>query len=124
LTSLIYNSALKDMASGAIDFADDAFLVTLVSQNYLPDKEHTTVADIGSTVERQPVAVVVAQDTKRNRIDITLGGAEWQRATMTAAGAVYHKADGRLVAYIDFGRNVSSTNGQFLLTQSTLRLQN
>ena len=48
---------------------------------------------------------------------------------MTARGAVYYKVVGtaatdRLVAYIDFGSDITSTAGTFALTAITLRIQN
>jgi hypothetical protein len=118
------------MAAGTIDFANDGFAVMLVDERYVADKDHRTVGDINGEVRdavgyaNQPARVTVNADAQRNRVEIVLGEAEWLRATIRAAGAIYHKTDGRLVAFIDFGGNVASTNGQFLLTPSVLRLQN
>jgi hypothetical protein len=118
------------MAAGAIDFANDAFAVMLVDDSYRADKEHRTVGDVSGEVRdamgyhAQAAVVTVTADARRNRTEIVLGEVEWMHATIRAAGAVYHKADGALVAFIDFGGNVASTNGQFLLTPSLLRLQN
>ena len=69
-------------------------------------------------------------DTTNNRVDITLGGASWTTATITARYAVYYKARGgassadELVAVVDFGSDVTSTAATFTLSASTLRKQN
>jgi hypothetical protein len=118
------------MAAGAIDFANDRFSVMLVDDRYQADKDHRSIGDIKGEVRDaigyfiQQALVTVNSDAQRNRVEIVLGEAEWLQATIRAAGAIYHKTDGRLVAFIDFGGNVASTNGQFLLTPSVLRLQN
>lgn len=138
MSSLIYNSCLADAMSGLIDFEADDFDVILVTSSYVPDKDaHTKrsdvtneVAGIGYATGGVPAAVSVSNDTATDRIDISLGTASWTASTITARGAVYFKSRGgaaaadELVAYIDFAGNVTSTNGTFSLTASTIRIQN
>ena len=70
------------------------------------------------------VTVAIDNDNARNMVDIALGGSVWENATIRARGAAYYKAgNDELVAYIDFGGEVASTNGTFELTASTLRVQ-
>jgi hypothetical protein len=138
MASLIFNSALYDGAAGSIDFDADLFKVMLVTSAYSPDKDADTrrsdvtdeVIGTGYSTGGETVTVSVTNDTGNDRIDVSLGGASWALSTITARGAVYYKSNGGaasgdpLVAYIDFGGDISSTAGLFSLTASTLRLQN
>lgn len=138
MASLIYNSALDDAVRGGIDFDSDAFKCLLVSSSYGPDKDaHTKRSDVtgevsgtGYSAGGVSAAVSVTKDTANDRIDISLGAVSWPTSTITARGAVYYKSRGgmasadELVAYIDFGSDVASTNGTFSLTASTIRIQN
>lgn len=138
MSSLIYDSAPYDALTGAIDFDDDDFAVMLVTASYTPDQAaHTKRSDItdevsgtGYSAGGAAATVSVANDTGNHRTNVTLGGASWATATITARGAVYYKSRGglasadELVAYIDFGGDISSTAGTFTLDASTLRAQN
>lgn len=139
MASLIYNSCLDDAMRGNIDFDTDTFKCMLVTSSYTPDKDThlkrsavtNEVGDSGSYAAGGGTATVtVTKDTANDRIDISLGAVSFTTATITAAAAVYYKSRGglatadELVAYIDFGGNVTSTNGTWSLTASTLRIQN
>lgn len=138
MASLIYNSCLNDMATGAIDFDTNSFKIELVTSSYTPNKDtHTKRSDVtneisgtGYTAGGVSTAVTVTNDTANDRIDINFADVSWASATLTAAAAVIYKATGtastdNLVAYLDFGGNVTSTNGTFTLDiTSPLRIQN
>ncbi len=138
MPSVVYNSAVDDMAHGFLKFSSDAFKVMLVTSGYTPDKDlDTKRSDVTDEVigynyvdGGRNVSVSVLKNTANDRVDITLGGTDWGFSTITAAGAVYYKAHGgaasadELVAFVDFGGDVASTNGTFTLTSSTLRIQN
>lgn len=138
MASLIYNSALYDALTGAIDYDTDTFKVLLVTATYSPNKDtHTKRSNItnevvgtGYTAGGAAATVGVTNDTANDRQDVSLGAASWTTATITARAAVYYKSRGgassadELVAYIDFGADITSTAGTFALTASTLRLQN
>lgn len=138
MTSLAFNSALDDALRALIDFDSDTFKVMLVTSGYTPDKDlHTKRSDVTNEVVGTAYVaggaaapVTVTKDTANDRINISLGAASWASSTITAAGAVYYKSRGgassadELVGYIDFGGNITSTNGTFSLTASTLRVQN
>lgn len=139
MASLIYNSALGDAFKGNIDFDSDTFKVLLVTSSYSPNKDtHTKRSDVtnevasggGYTTGGAAATVTVNVDTANDRTDVSLGSASWTTATITARGAVYYKSRGgassadELIAYIDFGGDIVSTNGTFALTASTLRIQN
>ena len=138
MASLIYNSCLNDMATGAIDFDTDSFKILLVTSSYSPNKDTNTkrsdvtneITGIGYTAGGASSAVTVTNDTANDRIDINFADVSWSSATLTAAAAVIYKTTGtasadNLVAYLDFGGNVTSTNGTFTLDiTSPLRIQN
>lgn len=138
MASLIYNSGLDDAFRGNIDFDTDAFRVMLVTSAYTPNKDtHTKRSDVtnevtgtGYTAGGPTVTVSVTKDTANDRIDVSLGSASWATATITARAGVYYKSRGgassadELVAYIDFGTDITSTAGTFSLSASTLRIQN
>lgn len=138
MASMIFNSALYDVFTGAIDADTDTFKVLLVTSAYTPNKDtHTKRSDVtnevvgtGYVAGGAAATVTVNNDTANDRIDTSLGAASWPAATITARGAVYYKSRGgaasadELVAYIDFGADIVSTAGTFALTASTLRIQN
>lgn len=68
-------------------------------------------------------ATVGAVDTTNNRVPVTFSNPSWAASTITARGAVVFRDTGtastdRLVTYVDFGANVSSTAGTFTVTFS------
>jgi len=138
MASMIFNSAIEDMATDAIDFDTDTFQCMLVTSGYTPDKDADTkrsdvtneIVGTGYTAGGEVTSVSVTKDTANDRVDVELDGISLPASTITARGAVYYKARGgaasadELVAYIDFGVDVISVAGLWALTPSTLRLQN
>ena len=139
MASLIYDSALYDEARGNINYLSDSFKVILVTSTYVPNKgTHLKRSDVtnevvgtGYVAGGQAATVAVgAVDTTNHRVDVSLGGTTWSTATITARGAVYYKSRGgaatadELIAYIDFGADITSTGANFALTASTLRKSN
>ena len=138
MASLIYNSCLNDMATGAIDFDTDTFKIMLVTSSYTPNKDtHTKRSNVtneitgtGYSSGGTTTTVTVTNDTANDRIDIDFSDVSWTSATLTAAAAVIYKSTGtaasdNLVAYLDFAGNVISTNGTFTVDiTSPLRIQN
>lgn len=138
MASLIYNSAVDDMARGAIDFDTDTFKTLLVTSSYTPDKDtHDKRDDVtnevaatgGYTAGGETSACTVTKDTANDKVTLAFAAVSWGSSTITAAGAVIYKSTGTasadpLVAYIDFGGNVSSSGGTFSVGASTITLQN
>lgn len=138
--SLIFNSCLDDAWRGLIDFENDDFKVMLVQNSYIPNKDtHTKRSDVigdevpdgdGYTAGGADVTINVVKDLAADKIDVSLGGANWPASTIQAQYAVYYKSRGgapsadEILVVIDFGGNVNSTNGTFTLSNSTLRIQN
>jgi len=138
MASLIYNSAIDDMAKGAIDFDTDTFKVMLVTSTYTANKDtHTKRSDVtnevsgtGYTAGGVTSACTVTKDTANDKVTLSLAAVSWATSTITARGAVYYKSRGgassadELVAYVDFGGDVTSTGATFSLGASTITLQN
>lgn len=138
MTLIVYNSCLDDAMRGNIDFDTDTFKCMLVTSAYTENKDtHAKRSDVtnevtgtGYTAGGTAATVTVTKDTASDRIDISLGAVSWPSSTITARKAIYYKSRGgaasadELVAMIDFGADVSSTNGTFSLSASTLRIQN
>ncbi len=138
MASLIYNSAVDDMARGAIDFDTDTFKVMLVTSSYTPNKDtHDKRDDVtneasgtGYTSGGVTSACTVTKDTANDRVTLQFASVSWASSTITARGAVIYKSRGgassadELVAYNDFGADVSTTAGTFSIAASTITLQN
>jgi hypothetical protein len=138
MASLIYNSCVDDLARGAIDFDTDTFKIMLVSSSYTPNKDtHDKRDDVtnevtgsGYTAGGAASACTVTKDTANDKVTLGFAATSWNSATVTAAGAVIYKSRGgassadELVAFIDFGGDVSSNGGTFTVGTSTITLQN
>ena len=138
MASIIYNSALRDEAVGAIDFDTDSFKVMLLSSSYTPSKSHAKRSDLtnevsGSGYSSGGVSATVtvgSTNNTDNRVDITLGGVTFSTVSVTARYAAYYKSRGgassadELVALIDFGADVVRSAADLVLNSSTLRKQN
>lgn len=138
MASLIYNSAVDDMARGAIDFDTDTFKVLLVTSSYSPNKDtHDKRDDItnqvtgtGYSTGGVTSACTVTKDTANDKVTLQFASVSWASSTITARAAVIYKSRGgassadELIAYNDFGADVSTTAGTFTVAASTITLQN
>lgn len=137
--SIIFDSFNNDLASGAVVPSTDTYYVMLVTSSYTPVKgTHTKRSDVtnevtgtGYTSGGAVTTASVTNDTTNHRLDITFSDVNWTTSTITAAAAVIYKHRGgassadNLVAYIDFGGNVSTTAGTFTAHfTGPLRIQN
>lgn len=139
MASAVYNSAIEDLAKGAIDFDTDTFKAMLVLAAYTPDVDaHTKRSNVtnevangnGYTTGGSVVAVTVTKDNANNRVDISFADHNYPSASFTARAAVIYKSRGgassadELVAYVDFGADITATNGTFSVDfTSPLRFQ-
>ena len=139
MASIIYNSMLHDISTGAIDFDTDTFKCMLVTSSYTPSKSHSKRSDITNEVTgtgyttggNTATATVSAINNTSNLQDIGWSITSWTSSTITARGAVIYKARGgsssadELVGYLDFATDQTSSGGTFTVTVGTpLRLQN
>jgi hypothetical protein len=138
MASFIYNSAIDDLANGNIDFGADTFNLLLVTSSYTANKDtHVKRDDVtnevsgtGYTAGGAASACTVTKDTATDKVTLSFASVSFSTATITAAGAVIYKVRGstadldELVAFIDFGGDVSSTGATFSVGVSTITFQN
>jgi hypothetical protein len=138
MASLIYNSAIDDMARGAIDFDTNTFKAMLVTSTYVPNKDTNDKRDdvtnevvgTGYTAGGVGSVCTVTKDTANDKVTLQFAAVSWASSTLTARGCVYYKSRGgassadELVAYNDFGSDVSTAGGTFSVAASTITLQN
>jgi hypothetical protein len=138
MASLIYNSAIDDIVRGAIDADTNTFKALLVTSSYTPNKDtHDKRDDVtnevtgtGYTAGGVTTACTVTKDTANDRVTLQFAAVSWATSTITARALVIYKSRGgassadELVAYNDFGSDVSSTAGTFSVAASTITLQN
>jgi hypothetical protein len=134
MPSLVYNSFMRDIATGAVDCDTDTFKMMLVTSTYTAAKSHAKRSDItnevaagsGYTTGGNACALTVAAtDNVNNDVEISFSVTSWTSATITARAGVIYKSRGgassadELVGYVDFLSNITSTNGTFAVTVST-----
>ena len=137
MASLIYNSAIDDIVRGAIDADTDTFKAMLVTSSYTPNKDTdlkrsavtNEVSGTGYTAGGVTCACTVTKDTANDRVTLQFAAVSWASSTITARALVIYKSTGTsstdaLVAYNDFGSNVSSTGGTFSVAASVITLAN
>ena len=139
MASFLFNSILRDEATGAVDFDTDTFYVSLHTSSFTPNKDTmdrfddvtNEVTGTGYTAGGTATSVTVGSvDTTNDRVDITFGAVSWTTSTITSRYGVIRKRRGgaasadELVGVIDFGSDIVSTAGTFALTASTYRKSN
>ena len=138
MASLIYNSCIDDLARNNIDFDTNTFKAMLVTSVYVPNKDThdkrddvtNEVAGTGYTAGGVTTACTVTKDTANDKVTLQFAAVSWANSTLTARGLVYYKSRGgassadELVAYNDFGSDVSTIGGTFSVAASTITLQN
>ena len=139
MPSLIYNSAVRDIATGAIDLDTDTFWAMLTTATYAENKDtHTKRSDVtnevtgtGYSAGGQAITVsVAAVDTANDRVVVTFNAVSWPSSTITARKMVVYKrrggvaANDELVFVNDFGADAVSVNGTLTVNASTITFQN
>lgn len=136
-TSLVYDYFLTALGAGSINLTTDTYYAMLVN-GYAPNKASdqfrsnvtNETTGTGYTSGGVQTAQTVATNTTSNQLTVTFANVSWANATITATGAVIYKHTGTattdtLIAYVDFGQAVSSTNASFSVTfSSPLTFQN
>ena len=133
MASLNYNSCVFDAVTGSIDFNTDTFKVMLVTSSYTPNKDtHTKRSDVtnevvgaGYSSGGSASVCTVTNVTASDNVTVAFAATSWPTSTITARAAVIYKSRGgassadELVAYVDFGADITSTADTFTVTFST-----
>ena len=128
MASLIYDSYMSDLVSGAITPSSNTFYVMLVTSAYAPNKSTNTrrsnvtneVVATGYTSGGAVGVQTLALDTVLNKQTISFADVIWTiTGSLTArAGVIYRSLGGLasadpLVAYVDFLADATCTNSTF-----------
>lgn len=130
MASVVYNSFKRDIGNGGIDWDTDTIKVALVTSSYSPNIDtHDNFDDVtnevtgtGYTAGGATLASTTATvDTTNDRASYDAADTSWATSTITARGAVIYKSTGtastsKLICYIDFGSDVTSTASNFSIT--------
>lgn len=128
MASTVSNKCKYLLATKAIDFANDTFIIILMQSGFTFDKDaHEYYADVSSselatangyTVKTKSLAgVSVTEDDTDDRTEV-----KWSNATWTASGGVIGPTPGAIIiddtvtddpviGYIDFGGNQTQADG-------------
>lgn len=129
MASVIYNSFKRDIMNGAIDLDTDTIKVALVTSSYTPDVDaHDNFDDVTNEVSGTGYtaggatlgSAAVSVDNTDNEGVFDAADTTWSTSTITARGAVIYKSTGtastsKVICYIDFGSDKSSTAGNFTI---------
>lgn len=131
MASVVYNNAKLELLKGTFDLSADTIKAALVSSSYTPNIDtHTTYADItnevangngyttgGNTLDT-PTATV---DNTNDLAVFDAADETWSAASFTARGAVLYSTtnSNKLICYIDFGADKTSSGGDFTITFDT-----
>lgn len=133
MANVVYNSLKRDLMLGAIDLADDTIKLMLVTSAYTPNVDtNQTRSDVtnevtgagytagGATLSGKSVTI----DEENNEAVFDADNVVFSAATITARAAVIYQSIGtadqdRLICYLDFGSNITSTGGDFIISFST-----
>lgn len=138
MPSLVFNRAVELWARGSIDFDTDTFRRMLTTSAYVENKDThdfrddvtNEVTGTGYTAGGQIVVPTLTLDLTNDRLDITFPSSTWASSTITARKAVVYKSRGGLASadelvYVnDFGADVISSSGNFVVNADILRITN
>jgi len=127
MASGIYNKLKANLANKIVDIEVDTLKIALLDSNHSFDADNNTWADVsanevvgtGYTAGGATLAnASVTQDNTNDLAKIDADDVVWSGSTVTAAFAVIYDdtlANKDLICCIDFGGDVSSTNGDFTI---------
>jgi hypothetical protein len=132
MASVAYGNGIKSLITGGTDIDTDTIKCALVTSTYTPDADtHDFFNDVTNEVTGTGYtgggatlgSVTVTVDTANNRVVFDAADTSWATSTITARAAVIYKSTGTagtspLLFYIDFGSDITSTGGTFLITWS------
>jgi len=130
VSAKMYGNALLKALNKEVDWDTDAIKVMLCTSSYVPDQDaHIYKSSVtnevtgtgytagGATLGSKTITYTAGTNT------ITLDAADtsWSSATITARYAVIYVSTGTdatsvLLGYVDFGQDMTATNGTFQIT--------
>ena len=144
-TAQIYTNALLEMVNGTLNFPTSGapthkVMLIAAAPAYTFAKGHTTITtvkaagatEISGTAYTAGGKVVPSISTVINAaaVEVSIGDVVWASSTLAARGAILYAPTGndataKVIAYIDFGTTVTSSNSSLTIDfQTPLKLQN
>lgn len=136
MTSFAYDSFLDQLARGNINLASDTFYGCLTTSAYTPNQGADAyrsavtneITGTGYTAGGSPVTITLSKDTTNHKEVVTVSSVAWASSTLTARHLVVYKHRGgaatadELLFQVDFGADVTSSNGTFTVNADTITL--
>ena len=133
VTAKLYGLVFQSAFNKEIDFDSDTIKAMLVTSAYTPNQDThrykssitNEVTGTGYTAGGVTLASkTVAYDTTNNTVTFDAADLSWPASTITARYLVIYGSTGTdatspLIAYVDFGADVSTTNGTLTYTFPT-----
>lgn len=131
MASFVYNKAKESFGKGELAWGTDTFKVSLHTSSYTPNQDtHQFYSDLTNEISGSGTYSTGGMTLAglATSIDTTIDRAEFDATDVSITGftsvfryAVVYKSTGvgvtsRLVALIDFGSDVTVTNGSYTLT--------
>jgi len=127
MASHLQNNFIADLAAGNLIPGTHEFRMTLHTSAYTPNKDHNRFDDVtnqvangnGYTTGGEIVTMTITTDNANDRTSISFSEPSWASASFTARYGVVRRARGgaasadELIATLDFGQDVTATNGTF-----------
>jgi len=135
MPSFAYDSYLDDAFKGNVT-ATDTYYVMLTDAAYTPNQAtHTKRSDVtneasgsGYAAGGKQVVPTFEKDTVNHRINIVFPAVTWPSSSISAGKAIFYKRRGgaasadELVAVNDFGSSLTTSNGTFTVSATTIRV--
>jgi len=138
VTGKHYGLMVKNVFSKKIDWVNDSIKVALLNDTYVPDQDTqeffsdvvaSEITGTGYTAGGMALAnKSLTYDGATNTTKLDADDVVWANATLSARYAVFYDAQSGvnstnpLIAYFDFGENLTSTNYDFKVTLATTGL--
>jgi hypothetical protein len=131
VSATVYGLALKSLATKKADLSSDSIKVMLCTSSYTPNQDtHQYKSDVTNEVTGTGytaggvalTSVAVTYTGATNVLMVDADDASWPSSTITARYAVIYDATPGtdatrpLLSYVDFGADVTSTSGTFVIT--------
>ncbi|GAA4358371.1 hypothetical protein [Angustibacter luteus] len=131
VSAKMYGLFLKSLANKEVDLDSDTLKVMLCTSTYSPNQDThqyksavtNEVTGTGYTAGGQTLtSVTVNYDSSSNTLSLDAADPSWTGSTITARYAVFYDSTPAtdstrpLIAYVDFGADISSSGGPFTIT--------
>lgn len=129
-TAKLYGPVMQSLFSKQIDWTNDDIRVMLVTASYTPNQDtNRYLSDVsgettgaGYTAGGQALSgKTISYDGSTNTLTLDAQDSTWANSTITARYAVFYDNTGAsasvkpLLGYFDFGSDVASNSGNFVL---------